>query len=133
MFSRKHRRANGLMFGPDGRLYACQNGRSRIVAYDAAGKESVITEGAGSNDLAINSKGRDLLHGTRAHRVWFVNAKGEKRVVHEGITLPTESGFRLIIPCCLSPTCNAMGLVVPDTARRIASVWTRFPPAGDGG
>ncbi len=24
--------ANGLMFGPDGRLYACQNSRRRIVA-----------------------------------------------------------------------------------------------------
>ena len=24
---------NGLMFGPDGRLYACQNGRKRIVAW----------------------------------------------------------------------------------------------------
>jgi len=34
--------ANGLMFGPDGRLYACQNGRKRIVAFTADGKESVV-------------------------------------------------------------------------------------------
>src|SRR5207247_4294676 len=31
--------ANGLMFGPDGRLYACQNGRKRIVAYSPDGGE----------------------------------------------------------------------------------------------
>jgi sugar lactone lactonase YvrE len=38
-------KANGLMFGPDGRLYACQNGRERIVAFAADGKKSVIAEG----------------------------------------------------------------------------------------
>ena len=31
---------NGLMFGPDGRLYGCQNGKKRIVAFDSAGKPS---------------------------------------------------------------------------------------------
>ena len=31
---------NGLMFGPDGKLYACQNGKKRIVAYDTEGKET---------------------------------------------------------------------------------------------
>ena len=49
--------SNGLMFGPDGRLYACQNGRKRIVAFAADGKESVIAEGVSSNDLAINPRG----------------------------------------------------------------------------
>ena len=48
-FSKKIRGgANGLMFGPDGRLYACQNGRKRIVAYDKDGKETVIAEGVNS-------------------------------------------------------------------------------------
>src|SRR5262249_26340250 len=70
--------ANGLMFGPDGRLYACQNGRKRIVAYDMSGKESVICEGAGSNDLAVNAKGEIYFTEPQAKRVWFVNTKGEK-------------------------------------------------------
>lgn len=85
--------ANGLMFGPDGRLYACQNGRKRIVAYDASGKESVITEGASSNDLAVTAKGEVYFTEPQAHRVWFVNRQGEKRVVHEGIPFP--NGVRL--------------------------------------
>ena len=49
--------ANGLMFGPDGRLYACQNGRKRIVAIRPDGTESVIAEGVNSNDLAVNPRG----------------------------------------------------------------------------
>src|SRR3954453_11319014 len=53
--------ANGLKVGPDARLYACQGGANRVVAYDlkTAGngppKEEVIVDGIeGCNDLAIN-------------------------------------------------------------------------------
>lgn len=76
--------ANGLMFGPDGRLYACQNGRKRIVAWSMDGKESVIAEGVNSNDLAINPRGEMYFTDPQNQRVWFVDAKGNKRVVHEG-------------------------------------------------
>lgn len=85
--------ANGLMFGPDGRLFACQNGRKRIVAYDASGKESVIVEGAGSNDLAVTAKGGLYFTEPREKKVWYVTPQGEKRVVHEGIGFP--NGVRL--------------------------------------
>ena len=47
----------------------------------------------------------------RRRRVWFVNAKGEKRVVHEGIPFQTGSGFHPIILCCSSPTPPTLGLV----------------------
>lgn len=80
--------ANGLMFGPDGRLYACQNGRKRIVAYTMDGTESTIAEGVNSNDLVINSKGEIYFTEPPAKRVWFIDAKGNKRVVHEGIEFP---------------------------------------------
>jgi gluconolactonase len=100
--------ANGLMFGPDGRLYACQNERRRIVAYGGDGKESVIAEGVGSNDLAVNAKGEIYFTEPQTRRVWFVSAKGEKRVVHEGITFP--NGVRL------SPDHSL--LLVADSATR---------------
>jgi sugar lactone lactonase YvrE len=80
--------ANGLMFGPDGRLYACQNGRKRIVAYQMDGTESVIAEGVNSNDLVVNSKGEIYFTEPPTKRVWFIDAKGNKRVVHEGIEFP---------------------------------------------
>jgi sugar lactone lactonase YvrE len=80
--------ANGLMFGPDGRLYACQNGRKRIVAYDMAATETVIAEGLESNDLAITHKGDIYVTDPGNKQVWFVNAKGEKSVADSGIARP---------------------------------------------
>lgn len=80
--------ANGLMFGPDGRLYACQNGRQRIVAYGMDGSETVIAEGVSSNDLVVTSKGEIYFTDPRNKRVWFIDAKGARRVVHEGIEFP---------------------------------------------
>lgn len=80
--------ANGLMFGPDGRLYACQNSRRRVVAWSMDGAESVIAEGMGSNDIAVTSKGEVYFTDPRDKRVWFVDRSGAKRVVHEGINFP---------------------------------------------
>jgi sugar lactone lactonase YvrE/predicted esterase len=85
--------ANGLMFGPDGRLYACQNGRKRIVAWSRAGQESVIAEGVESNDLAVNSRGEIYFTDPTHKRVWFIDASGNKRVVHEGIDFPNGVRF----------------------------------------
>ena len=108
--------ANGLMFGPDGRLYACQDGRRRIAAYDMAGKETVIAEGAGCNDLAVNAKGEVYFTEPQAHRVWFVNNKGEKRVVHEGMSFPY--GVRL------SPD-HALLMVTDSSTRWVWSFQTQ--------
>ncbi len=80
--------ANGLKFGPDGRLYACQNGRKRIVAYDMEGKESVIAEEVQSNDLAVTHKNEIYFTDPSNKQVWFINAKGEKRVADSGIARP---------------------------------------------
>jgi sugar lactone lactonase YvrE/enterochelin esterase-like enzyme len=77
--------ANGLMFGPDGRLYACQNGRKQIVAYSMDGGETVVAAGVSSNDLVVNAKGEVYFTDPADKRVWFIDAKGSKRVVHEGI------------------------------------------------
>jgi gluconolactonase len=84
---------NGLMFGPDGRLYACQNGRKKIVAYGADGTESVIAEGVNSNDLVVNARNEIYFTEPPTKKVWFIDAKGDKRVVHEGIAFP--NGVRL--------------------------------------
>jgi sugar lactone lactonase YvrE/enterochelin esterase-like enzyme len=86
--------ANGLMFGPDGRLYACQNGRKRIVAYAPDGTESVLAEGVGSNDLAVSSRGEIYFSDPGGKKVWFIDRNGSKRpVVSEGIAFP--NGVRL--------------------------------------
>jgi sugar lactone lactonase YvrE/enterochelin esterase-like enzyme len=86
--------ANGLMFGPDGRLYACQNGRKKIVAYTPDGAESVIAEGLDSNDLCVTARGELYVTDPPNKRVWFIDAKGAKRVViDKGLEFP--NGVRL--------------------------------------
>ena len=111
---------NGLMFGPDGRLFACQDGRRRIVAYDvSSGKEATLAEGAGSNDLAVTAQGAVYFTEPKAHRIWLVDPTGNKRVVHEGIGLP--NGIRL------SPDHSL--LLVADTLSRW--VWS-FQIQADG-
>jgi gluconolactonase len=112
--------ANGLMFGPDGKLYACQNGRKRIVAYTMSGDESVIAEGVESNDLAITTRGEIYFTDPPNKRVWFIDAKGSKRVVHEGIQFPNG--------VALSPDQSL--LLVADYAERW--VWS-FQIQPDGG
>jgi sugar lactone lactonase YvrE/enterochelin esterase-like enzyme len=81
--------ANGSMFGPDGRLYACQTERKRIVAYDAAGKETVVAEGLGSNDLVVGHGGDLYVTDPASKQVWLIRAGGGKRVVDTGIEEPT--------------------------------------------
>jgi sugar lactone lactonase YvrE len=76
------------MFGPDSRLYACQSGRKLIVAYATDGTESVIVEGAESNDLAITKSGAIYFTDPANRRGWLADGRGGKRVVHEGIGRP---------------------------------------------
>ena len=85
--------ANGLMFGPDGRLYACQNGRKRIAAFSEGGIEPVIADGVNCNDLAINSDRQLYFTDPQNKRVWFVDPSGNKRIAHEGILFPNGIRF----------------------------------------
>ena len=84
---------SGLMFGPDGRLYAAQNGRKRIVAYSPDGAETMLAEGVGSNDLAVGARGGVYFTDPAAHRIWLIDVQGNKRVVYEGISFPNGIRF----------------------------------------
>jgi len=76
---------NGLMFGPDGKLYGCQNGKKQIVAYDAKGAETVIATDVKSNDLVINRAGGIYFTDPENHQIWYIPPGGEKRVVERGL------------------------------------------------
>ncbi len=81
--------ANGLMFGPDGKLYACENGRRRIVAYDVkTGVATPVVTDVTSNDLVINAKGEIWFTDPTAKKVWYVRPGSEKKMVHEGLEFP---------------------------------------------
>jgi gluconolactonase len=80
--------ANGLMFGPDGRLYAALTALKRLVAYDGAGKETLIAEGIAGNDLAVAHDGSVYVTDLATKQLWLVSPHHDKRVVDTGITLP---------------------------------------------
>lgn len=79
---------NGLMFGADGRLYGCQKARKQIVAWTMDGAETVLAKDVQSNDLCLNAKGEIWFTDPESKRVWFLDTKGNKKVVHEGIERP---------------------------------------------
>ena len=80
--------ANGLMFGPDARLYAGLTRTRQIVAYDASGKPEVLAEDLPSNDLAVNVKGDLYVTDSANKKVWFLPKGAKPRVVDEGIEFP---------------------------------------------
>ena len=75
--------ANGLMFDPEGRLYACEGDARRVVRYEADRSATVLADGFEGkrfnipNDLAIDPQGR----------VWFTDP------FYEGAAGPWSEDF----------------------------------------
>jgi enterochelin esterase family protein len=82
-------RVSGLKFGPDGRLYACQGGLKRLIAFDVpSGKIDVLAEGVQPNDLQVTHKGDVYFTETGKKQVILVDHNRKVRVVDEGINKP---------------------------------------------
>jgi len=81
-------KASGLAFGGDGQLYAAQNGTRAIVKYDAEGKATKVADDIDVNDLAVTRHNEIYITDPKNHRVWYISASGEKKIVDEGIERP---------------------------------------------
>lgn len=95
--------ANGLMFGPDGRLFACANGNKQIVAYDQSAKPTVIADGIESNDLCVGLNGNLYVTDPGHRQVWLIKPNGEKSVVDKdgpgfpnGVRLTPDQSLLLV-------------------------------------
>lgn len=88
VFAENTNGANGLMFGPDGRLYAGLTRSRQIAAFDASATLQVLAENMPSNDLAVNAKGDLYFTDTANKKVWFLPKNGQPRVVDDGIESP---------------------------------------------
>jgi sugar lactone lactonase YvrE/enterochelin esterase-like enzyme len=80
--------ANGLKFGTDGKLYACQDGARQIGRYDEAGKVEAVVTDVNSNDLILLNNNTGYFTDPTNHKVWWFNTAGEKKVVDEGLGFP---------------------------------------------
>ena len=87
LFAENSPGVNGLMFGADGKLYACQNGKQRIVRYDEVGNEEPFVENCPSNDLVMLPFGGFYTDPTNK-KVWFVSNSGKRTLADEGIEFP---------------------------------------------
>jgi sugar lactone lactonase YvrE len=74
------------------------------------GQEKAVAEEVDSNDLAITRKGEIYFTDPRNKRVWFIDASGAKRVVHEGIAFP--NGVVLSPDQALAYVCDYWGRFV---------------------
>lgn len=108
VFKENARGISSLMFGPDGRLFCARVAAHQIAAIDSSGRESQIASGVSLGDLAVTANGGVYYTDPAGKRIWFADGKGKKRVVHEGISVP--SGI------CLSPDHSL--LLVADAGTR---------------
>ena len=82
-------RANGIAFGPDGRLYGCASADRCIYAWDPkTWRKTKIAEGTGSNDLAILRDGTIFYTEPGTRTVWRLAARTFAREV--GVKLNWE-------------------------------------------
>jgi len=104
------KRANGLQFGPDGRLYSLATGTEELISYDPDGKNpKVVASGFRGNDLVVRRDGS--IYATNPNvpapspdrsRVYYISPTGEKKVVDTGIiyangvNMSTDQNFLLV-------------------------------------
>jgi gluconolactonase len=84
------KKGDGQAFGPDGRLFAVAGGAEQILAWDPAGKSTVIADGFRGNDLVVRHDGGIYVthpgwNGTDPSKVWYISPKGEKKIVDSGL------------------------------------------------
>lgn len=110
---------NGLMCGPDGKLYGCQNGKKQIVAFNENGDVEVIATEVQSNDLVVSTHGAVYFTEPSRGRIWYVAPNREKKVVAEGLRpngiLLTPDESTLIVTDSKSPWLWAFRVEVDGT------------------
>jgi sugar lactone lactonase YvrE len=90
LFIEDSKRGDGQNFGPDGKLYAVAGGTEQILAYNETGKSTVFADGFRGNDLVVRHDGGVYVtnpgwDGKEPSKIWFINPKGEKKVVDTGL------------------------------------------------
>jgi sugar lactone lactonase YvrE len=77
--------ADGMCFGPDGRLYACCNRDRAIAAWDVTtGAKTQITGDVDVNDCVVNHNGDIWFTDHRNRQIYHVKPDGTKQVVAKG-------------------------------------------------
>jgi len=103
---------HGIAMGPDGRLYAGQHDRKRIVVYAPGGQETILTEDVQTHHLPVTERSEVYFADGPNSRIWLVDVAGRKRVVSSEMTWP--HGMRV--------STDRSSLIVTDS--RDGTVWS---------
>lgn len=108
---------NGLTFGPDGKLYACQNGNKQIVRYTMDGTMEVVCTGVESNDLVILQNGTGYFTDPNNKQVLYFDTSGQLTPADQGIERPNG----------VITSADQARLTVSDTAGQMTFVFEIGP------
>jgi len=117
------------MFGPGGKLYACQGERKRLVRYGVDGNEEVVASASGCNDLVVTAKGDIYFTDPANSKVWLMRQGKTPRVIIEGPERPTAVQAGPVRPNGVIVSPDQSLLIVADSW----SKWTwSYQILGDG-
>lgn len=80
--------SNGLMFGPEGKLHACESKTGHVVRYTPDGKKEVFLSDINGNDIVVLHDGSGYVTEPSKHRVRHFTADGQTTVAAQGIEFP---------------------------------------------
>ncbi len=87
--------AKTLAVGPDGRLYASQPSRKRIVSYGPGGDEKVVAQNVEADEIAITA-GSAIYFADGVHKtLGYIDTRGHSRIVYDGGEIALPSGVAL--------------------------------------
>ena len=113
--------ASSLGIGPDGRLYASQLARRRIVSYSASGEEKTVAQNVEASGITLTARAGVYFADATHKTLGYINAGGKARIVYQGGEMALPSAV------ALSPD-QAM-LIATDAQSRYS--WS-FQIASDG-
>jgi enterochelin esterase family protein len=95
---------SGLQFGPDRKLYACQNKLGRVIRIaPGTGEIETLVANVQPNDLVVTHQGAVYFTDTKPKEIHYVSPRGEHKVVHQGdlvrpngITLSPDQGTLIV-------------------------------------
>ncbi len=86
---------NAIAYGPDGRIYASQANRKRIISYGPGGDEKTFATNCDADRLVVNAKGEIYYTDTAQKTIVRIDASGRKTVAYSAgeIQLPAGLAF----------------------------------------
>jgi len=126
LFAKEAPGINGLMFGPDGKLYGCENGSRKIVRFLKDGTKETVVEGVSCNDLVLLADGTGYFTDPAHKQVWRFQPDGSKSVVDTGIERP--NGIIVSPDQTLLTVADSVGRMTWSfQIQKDGSLWARQP------